>query len=61
MSVATKTKTNPPIVYDNEKYMPSFFQYHVYYCIILRDRQNQLNFFSEQYIKNLSKKNLIAA
>lgn len=59
MSVATKTKTNPPILFDDKIYAPTYFQFHTYYCLILRDRKNQLAFFTEQYIKKLQKNNII--
>ena len=60
MSSDTKSEPNPDIKIDFNKFIPNYFQYHVYYCLIFRERQNALEFFSAQYIKNLREKNLIA-
>ncbi len=60
-STSTETKKTPPIIYNKITYVPNFFQYHVYYCLILRDHQNQLGLFSDKFLKNLKEKNFITA
>jgi hypothetical protein len=60
MHTDTKPKSNPLIEIDFKKFTTNYFQYHVYYCLILADRKNQLAFFSDQFLKKLKEKNLIA-
>ena len=59
MPVNAKPKTKPFIEIDFKKFTPNYFQYHIYYCLIFRDRENKLAFFSDQYIKKLREKNLL--
>lgn len=59
MSTDTKTDPDSDIKIDFNRYTPNYFQYHIYYCLIFRDKQNTLDFFSDRYIKKLRENNLI--